>query len=401
MNQSSLWTKDFIFIAISNFFVFIAFYILLVTLPIYAIDHMHSQNAEAGLLTTTFLVSAIIIRPFTGHWLERYGKKKILFFALLLFSIATCFYFVIDSISGLLILRFIHGIGFGMSTTATGAIVADILPDSRRGEGMGYFVLSTTIAMVIGPFIGLTTISQGSISVVIAICIFSTVLSLICGLGIKIPIQVKPAVAPTFQWKNLFEKSALPISILGGVLGFVYASILSFVSVFAVEVGLMNISSWFFVVYAVVLLVSRPFSGKWYDLFGENWIIYPSLATFAIGMYVLGLVDSALLFILAAALIGLGWGTVSSSLQTIAVQYATPKKRGMATATYLSVYDLGIGIGSFVVGIVMNNLGLHLIYQSCAVIVLFSILAYYFIHGRKVSKYKSNLQVNSLENGHN
>ncbi|MGJ7921532.1 MFS transporter [Neobacillus sp. LXY-4] len=398
MNNSALWTKNFLLVAIGNFFVFFAFYILLVSLPIYAINHLHSQNAEAGLLTTVFLVAAIVIRPFAGYWLERYGKKRTLLSALILFSFATLFYFVPDSISSLLILRFIHGLGFGMSTTAMGAIVADILPDSRRGEGMGYFVLSTTIAMVVGPFIGLTAINQWNISVLFVVCIFSTLLSLICGFGIKLPSQLRTAVPTQFKWGDLFEGTAVPIALLGGLLGFVYASILSFVSVFANEVGLMSISSWFFVIYAIVLLLSRPFTGKWFDLYGENWIIYPSLICFAVGMYVLGIVNSSILFIIAAALIGLGWGTASPSFQTIAVQYAAPKRRGMATATYLSIFDLGIGIGSFVVGLVMSKVGLDVIYQLSSVIILLGILVYYLIHGRKVTKIKVE---HCLENGHN
>lgn len=391
MNKPTLWTKDFLLVAGGNFFLFLAFYIFLVTLPILAIEDLGSSNAMAGLMTSVFLVSAIITRPFAGYWLERFGKKRILLIALLIFWGASCLYFVPDSISSMLFLRFIHGIGFGMSTTATGAIVADILPNSRRGEGMGYFVLSNNIAMVLGPFIGLTVLNQLTTSMLFTVCLISSGLALLCGVGITIPNQQSSHI-PSFQFKNLFEKSAVPISILGGILGFVYASILSFVSVFAVEVGLVELSSWFFVVYAVVLLFSRPFTGKWFDLYGENWIIYPSLICFAIGMYVLGSVHSAFVFILAAALIGLGWGTASPSFQTIAIQYAQPKQRGMATATYLSIFDTGIGIGSFVVGLAINKIGFHQIYQSSTFIIILGIVIYFFIHGRKISNVRAEVK---------
>ncbi|WP_318508890.1 MFS transporter [Bacillus sp. T3] len=392
MNKNqTLWTKDFLLIAGGNFFVFLAFYIFLVTLPVYAIKEFHSSNANAGLLTTVFLVSAIVTRPFAGYWLERFGKKRTLISALIIFSGASCLYFFPNSLSTLLLLRLLHGIGFGMSTTATGAIVADILPDSRRGEGMGYFVLSNNVAMVVGPFIGLTIINQFTTSMLFTVCLISSGLALICGFGIKLPKQ-KSSVVPSFQLKNLFERSAIPISILGSLLGLVYASILSFVSVFAVEVGLVELSSWFFVVYALVLLLSRPFTGKWFDLYGENWIIYPALFCFAVGMYVLGSVHSAFVFILAAALIGLGWGTASPSFQTIAVQYAKPKQRGMATATYLSIFDIGIGVGSYVAGLAINEIGFHQIYQSSSIIILLGIVIYYMIHGRNMTAYRKKVQ---------
>ncbi|NMD69949.1 MFS transporter [Bacillus sp. DNRA2] len=392
MNTSSLWTKDFLLISIANFFLFLAFYILLVTLPVYAIDHLQSENTEAGLLTSVFLISAIIIRPFAGYWLERFGKKIILVVALCFFALPTFFYFGPDSIIGLLVIRLIHGIGFGMSTTATGAIVADLLPNSRRGEGMGYFVLSTTIAMVVGPFIGITAINQWSTTILFSICIFAALLALLLGLGVKLPELTTQQANITFQWKDLFEPSALPISLLGGLLGLVYASILSFVSVYANEIGLIEVSSYFFVVYAVVLLLSRPFTGRIFDLYGENWIIYPALLCFAAGMYVLGIVNSSHIFMFAAALIGLGWGTASPSFQTIAVQYAAPTRRGTATATYLSVFDFGIGVGSYVIGAAMSHISLGHIYQFSSLIIVSGIFMYYFIHGRKISKQHKYVQ---------
>ncbi len=394
MIKPRLWTKDFIFVCLGNFFVFNAFYILLVTLPIYAIDQVDSTNAEAGLLTTVFLVSAIIIRPIAGYWLEKFGKKNVLVTALVLFALPSIFYFVPETITGLLILRFIHGIGFGMATTATGAIVADIVPNSRRGEGMGYFILSVNIAMVLGPFIGLTVMSQWNTTVLFLICIFSAFIALLSGFGITIARPKTVESGYSFRKTDLFEASAVPISLIGGFYGFIYASILSFVSVYANQIGLMDVSNLFFVVYAAILLLSRPITGKWYDLYGENWIIYPSLILYGIGMFVLGTLDSAFLFIVAAALIGIGWGTASPSFQTIAVQNAAPNRRGMATATYLSIFDFGIGIGSFVVGFALNEISFQTIYQTESIIIFVGILIYYLIYGRYRSKLRQQLPNN-------
>ena len=111
-------------------------------------------------MTTVFLLSAIISRPLAGQWLERAGHKKVLLTALIIFAGASLLYFFPKTIIGFLVIRLLHGIGFGMATTAAGAIVADLIPISRRGEGMGYFVMSTNMAMVLGPFIGLTAMQQ-------------------------------------------------------------------------------------------------------------------------------------------------------------------------------------------------------------------------------------------------
>lgn len=395
MKKSLLWTKDFLLVSSGNFFVFLAFYALLVTLPIYAINHLHGKSSEAGLLTTLFFVSAIIIRPIAGYWLEKYGKKFLLMLSFFFFAIASVLYFIPDQMAGLYLLRFIHGFGFGMATTATGAIVAEILPDSRRGEGMGYFVLTTTIAMVLGPLIGLTVMNQWGTPALFVICTISSVIALIFGAGISLPRQERSAVPPSLQIKNLFEASVIPISLTGAFYGFIYSSILSFVAVYANEIGLTNVSSLFFVVFAGVLLLSRPFTGKLFDLFGENWIMYPTLLLYAVGMYLLGITNSTILFLLSAALIGIGWGTAFPSFQTIAIKYAPPKRRGLATATFLSLYDLGLGIGSFVVGLVINKIGFHQVYQAGTFFILFGIVIYYYIHDRKKSTSKSKSTINS------
>ncbi len=153
-----LWTRNFIGISISNFFLFMTFYFLLVTIPIYVVDHLDGEKSQAGLMITIFLISAILVRPFSGRWIEKYGSRLILLCSLIIFFAASLLYFLADSVEVLFLVRFIHGVGFGMATTAAGSIAATTIPDSRRGEGMGYFILSSNFAMVIGPFLGLTAL---------------------------------------------------------------------------------------------------------------------------------------------------------------------------------------------------------------------------------------------------
>ncbi|WP_449539246.1 MFS transporter [Ferdinandcohnia sp. Marseille-Q9671] len=390
MGKQKLWTKDFISLSFSNFFVFLTFYYLLVSLPVYTLSDLGGNELEAGLMVTVFLFSAIIIRPFAGQWLNTIGRKKVLTISLLIFMISSLLYFFTPSIYSLLLLRLLHGIGFGMATTAAGGIVADIIPDSRKGEGMGYFIMSTNLAMVIGPFLGLTLMNKAGMDSVFLIGVLCSVLALLTGYFIKVPsITLGESVQEEssngkLSFQDLFEVPAIRISIVGGLLGLVYSSILSFVSVYAQEIGLAEVSSFFFVVYAVVLLASRPFTGRWFDLYGANKIIYPSIILFAIGMMILGISSNSFMFLAAAALIGLGWGTLFPSFQTLAIQAAAPKRRGTATATFLSIFDTGVGIGSSIVGIISAQIGLDSFYFFSSFYVLFGIILYYYIHDRKV-----------------
>jgi MFS family permease len=386
MDKSKLWTKDFISISLSNFFVFFTFYILLVTLPSYALDDLHSSASQAGIMSTLFLLSAIISRPLAGQWLERAGHRKVLLTAVIVFAGASLFYFFPKTIGGFLIIRLLHGIGFGMATTAIGTIVADIIPASRRGEGMGYFVLSTNMAMVLGPFVGLMAIQKWGPHMLFTLAVIVAMGSLITGLSVKVKKVEQPnqmEVLSSFSFRSLIEPSAVPISTVGSFMAIVYSSLLSFVSIYAAQIHLASVASIFFVVYAVVLLISRPFTGKWLDQYGPNVITYPCILLFAIGMLVLSHAGGAVTFLLAAGLIGLGWGTLFPTFQTIAIQDAEPKKRGLATATFLSIYDTGMALGSFLVGIIAAKMDYRSLYSLFSFYVLIGSVLFYFLHTRK------------------
>lgn len=386
MKKQPLWTKDFLSISITSFFLFIGFYILLTTLPIYVLDDLKGDETQVGLVVSVFLIAAVLCRPFTGKWLDELGRRKILLFSMLLFSLSTLFYLWADSLPLLLGLRFLHGIGFGMVTTATGAIVADIVPNERKGEGLGYYAMFMNLAMVIGPFTGLTIIQYSDFKWIFLLCTLLAFLALLISLSVKIPAgSPNPKTEKAkFSFSSFFEKKAIPVSIVTGLLAFSYAGILSFISVYAKQLGLLEAASFFFVVYAAAILISRPFTGRWFDLYGENKLIYPAIILFAIGMLLLSQANSTLLFLLAGAIIGLGYGTLIPCLQTVAIKNAAPAKRGLATSTFFTMLDTGIGLGSYVLGIIAVYTSLSSLYFILVFAILLALLAYYLLHGKKL-----------------
>ncbi|MGP7815674.1 MFS transporter [Niallia sp. 01092] len=388
MRKEALWTKGFINICVSNFFLFLTFYYLLVSMPVYAIEKLHGQQSNAGLIVTVFLISAIAVRPVAGNVLQKFGKKSILILSLIIYFVVSLFYFFPHSIKGLLIVRAIHGIGFGMATTAAGTIVADLIPNSRRGEGMGYFSMSMNIAMVIGPFFGLMAVHSWNINSMFLLASFCAFLSFIIGFFIHVPHIENKSTSyvnkkVSFHLSNILEPAAVKISIVAGLFGMVYSTILSFISVFAKEEGLSSVSGYFFVMYAVIMLLARPFAGKWFDQYGANMIIYPCIIIFSIGMFVLSNMHTATVFFIAAGLIGLGYGSLFPSFQTIAVQSAEPERRGLATATFLSLFDTGIGIGSFLAGVIGEIVGFRHLYLYSSIYILICLAVYYLLLRKK------------------
>ena len=367
---------------------FLNYYYLLVTIPIYLIQDLQGNTAQAGILVAVFYVAAILIRPIAGKWIESHGLKKVFFASLIIYLCAAFMYFFTTSLISLAVLRFVHGIGFGMITTSAGTIVASIIPNGRKGEGMGYYGLMMNVSMALGPFVGLLAITQWGSTVMFAVSVASVVIGTITGLLISLPKEeISVATEKTVKkkgliMKDLIEMSALRISLVSFFFAIVYASIVSFVSVYAKELGLTEVASYFFIVYVIALLISRPFTGKWFDQYGANVIMIPSIISFALGMFLLSQAEGAFLFLLSAAFIGLGWGTIFPSAQTIAIQVAPPERKSVATATFLSTMDSGIGIGSVIVGILGAQLGYSSLYFYSSIMVLAGLAVYYLLHGK-------------------
>lgn len=174
----------------------------MITLPIYTINDLGGNKAEVGLIVTLFLIAAVVIRPFTGKLLDVYGKREMLYFSLILYLVATILYLVTYNFTLLLILRAVHGIGFGIATIALGTIVADILPQERRGEGMGYYALFMNLAMVVGPFLGLTIIQFTTFKILFIITSFFSLFALIAAMVPKLPKKSTPILSNSGHQKK-------------------------------------------------------------------------------------------------------------------------------------------------------------------------------------------------------
>lgn len=386
-NNKPIWTKNFINIFVSNFFIFTVFYGLLTLMPLYVLDMPNGTMSQAGLVTTIFLLSVILVRPFSGIIIERLGKKRMLVTSMLAFAISTFLYTLTDDITVLLILRFIHGISFSIATTVTLSIAAVIVPPERRGAGLGYFGMSMNLAMVAGPFLALTL---QSFVVYRSIYILFGVLMIIgwlCSLVVENTNEEIPArIKKKLTWSDLFERKSLAIASVGLFISFSYASILSFLSIYAQSIGLIEVASYFFLVFALAMIISRPFTGRVFDEKGPNVVIIPSIIIYAVGLFMLSMTTSTWMLLVSGALIGVGYGTLLPCFQTLAIQ-ASPKHRSAyATATFFTLYDTGIAAGSLILGIVAFYLGNAYMYMALSGFVILIVIYYIWIMNYKNRK---------------
>jgi len=287
---------------------------------------------------------------------------------------------------------FFHGAAFGITSTTTATIVSDLIPRERKGEGIGYFSLSQTLATAIGPFIGMFLSQHGSYSIIFAACAIVSAISLIMAPFLSLSKRElsdeQMQGMQGFKLSNFIEPRVITISIIALLTFLSYSSIVSFLSVYAKEINLVDAASFFFIVYAVVVLISRPTVGRMFDLKGENSIMYPAILIFAIGIFLISQSYHGYVLLLAAALVGLGLGAVQSSTQTIAVKIAPPHRLGLANSTFFMLSDIGMGIGPLMVGFIIPFIGYRGMYKVVAIIALACLLFYYLLHGKDATREK-------------
>ncbi|MFK7694991.1 MFS transporter [Paenibacillus sp. HJGM_3] len=385
VEKDRLWSRDFVTISLSHFFIFMTFYILVVTLPQFVLDELHGSKQSIGLVITLFVITAVISRPLTGKWLEETNRRNLLNISLIISTLCSLSYTIIDNYSVLLVLRFIHGFAFGVVTTSTSAIVLDTIPEHRKGEGVGYFSLFMSLAMVIGPFVGLWITTHISYGFMFSAVVVFSLLSLLFGMLTRFPNYVNRLTSKVVVkgFRRYMETAAIPISIAGFFLAFSYGALSTFISVYANTLGLEQSASYFFVILALMILITRPFTGRLFDRKGEHVLAYPGMILFMFGMIWLSQAYSAPVFLITAGIIGLGYGAIFPSFMTIAVKASPSDRRGVAISTFLALFDSGYGIGSYLLGIFAAMTSYHMMFLVGGLIMIVTLVIYYFFHHRR------------------
>ncbi|WP_408868878.1 MFS transporter [Brochothrix campestris] len=383
MEKERLFTGNFIATSVVNFVLTLSMYLMLVTMASYAMSVYHASTSLGGLVASIFIIGSVIGRLLAGRLINQLGLIRMLWFGMALFLVMTLCYFFATSLVSLMVVRFFHGLGFGVATTATGTIISLIIPASRAGEGIGYFSLSTVVSTAIGPLIGIAMMNRLGFTSIFTFSFIIGVLCLIAMFFVKAPPLKKVQSLKGFKLSDYVEKSALPIALVMFFMALGYSSVLSFMTNFTAELKMIQAGSLYFLIYALIVLISRPFSGRLLDSRGANVIVYPSLLLFALGFAILSQATTMSFVLLAALIMGLGYGNFQSTTQALAVKLAPKERMGLANSTYFICLDLGYGIGPFLLGYIIPASGFHGVYLGLACYVLLGMGLYYVLHGRK------------------
>ncbi len=388
--KQSLWTRSFVVIWLVNFLNSVCFLLLMVVMSKVATDRFGVSPAIAGLSASIFVIGSFVTRPFLGKSINRIGQTRLLYIGSALSLALTLTYFAVDSAETLLLVRFVHGAAYGAAVLAVGTIIAGVIPPKRYGEGLGYFTLGQTLSTAIGPAIGLFLIGRGGFGPIIIICSVASAMALILLplLRVKDVELTAEQVAETkgFKLSNYIEPKAVPIGLTLMVLFLCYSSVSSFLALYSEEIGLTTAAGAFFLVYAIVVFFTRPLVGRRFDAQGENSVIYPAILIFAAGLAILALAYHASVLLLAAAVLGLGFGALQACGRALTVKVTPLHRMGQGTSTFYMFGDTGLGLGPLICGLLIPLTGYRGMYGVMAAVAVGSLLIYHLLHGRHVGR---------------
>ncbi|WP_026677897.1 MFS transporter [Fictibacillus gelatini] len=385
-----LWTKSFIGLTLTLFFLCFGFYLLLPTLPVY-IKKIGIGESQLGLIIGGFTLSAVIARPIIGGLLDRFGRRFFIIAGLIIFAISMFLYNWASGIVFLLFLRALHGCGWAISTTSIGTSITDVIPTRRRGEGMGWYGMSMTVAMAIGPIIGVWLIQSYSFRHLVFMAFGLSVAAILIALATKVPTLQSDAKRKVV----FFDKSVLPISAAIFFLALTYGGITTFLPLFAESIQVN--AGTFFLIYAITLTVTRPVAGKLSDRYNEGSIIIPSLIITIIALLLLSLSTGLKGIVVSAILYGIGFGSAQPTFQAAILSLVSSAKKGVANASFFTALDLGIGLGSIILGLVSQYLGYPFLFAACAVSGFISLLIFVLFVKRTLQLRK---KADKSENSH-
>ncbi|AGI27827.1 MFS transporter [Bacillus subtilis] len=374
IHTAKMWSLSFIFVTLSNAFLFMVFEMLLPTLPLF-VTAIGGGAKQVGLVTGIFMISAIAIRPFAGVLAQRFNKKNLLIFGIVISACSTGAYYLASDVSVLLLIRLIHGAGFGLATTYFATIAAEIIPKERRGEGIGYFGVGETIAVSVGPMIGISALELydferlflGGMSILLLAVLMAAL------------VRRRPEAKDTGEKGRIkikvLERRVLFPSFLIFLVGIAASGIMSFFALYAIEKGFRSVGMFFFLIAAASFFI-RLISGKIFDRFGAAAILIPASIFSIAGLSILYIAQTNAMFFTAAICYGFGFGSIFPAIQTWCINLVEEHEHEDAMGTFFNFFDMGIGGGSLLLGVVATIYSYRELYIASILVYLLFLLLY-------------------------
>jgi MFS family permease len=376
-----LFTPRFFVMCGFSFTVFLSAFQLLPTAPFHILA-LGGGTSAAGLFLGLLTYASALSAPVTGTLSDRLGTRRILIVASIAITVFSIAYAFIPDYRLMLMLVPVHGVFWSGLLTGSAAYMTNILPESRRAEGLAYWGLATIAAIAVAPSIGFWMFQFGWR----ALCIEAAALNVVMGLiAWRLPPQaVASQTGHPEQRRRLIEWRVLILSFTLFLYSFGYGGITSFTALYADANG-VTAKGLYLTTLAIVILVTRPFSGRLGDRFGYRRIFLPSLVIIAAGLSCLVFGGTRFWLVLSAVIFGTGFGTAYPVFAGYVLRHVGPDRRGAAFGAILACFDIGIGTGSTSMGWIIDHYGYARAFGTAAVLSALA-LPYFLVADRLLGR---------------
>ena len=398
--KTKLWGKDFILIMLATACVGAGNFFFMTTLPIYA-QRLTGSTTIAGLMTAILTISALIARPISGILVDKYSRVKIAIIGASIVCVSILGYNFGYILVVLILFRILHGLGFGMHSTATLTAATDIVPASRRMEGIGYLGLFNIITMALGPAFALYLISarEDGFSILFLIAGALALVAVIANFNVTYEKNLQNNKSEVYdininkeeKGKHKsgtilgFEKTGLKMALVLFIYAFAQSTINTHIAVYAQSKGLGNIGL-FFTMGAAAMFIGRLFGGRIGDRFGPDVILIPALLVASFNIFIIGHIDSTFALVLVGFPSGLVQSLIIPTMNVIIVNNAPPEVHGSANGTFYAALDMGLGSGALFWGFIADMAGYSRVYATALFLPLLALLLYLFFEKRQFIK---------------
>ena len=390
--QEGLWNLNYCKVMAANFSLFFAFYVLTPLLPLYLSEHFGATKDVIGLVLSGYTITALLFRPFSGYFVDSFPRKTVLMVCFGAFSIFFAGYLAASTLLLFTIVRTLHGGPFGALTVSNSTVAIDVLPSSRRTEGIGYYGLSNNLAMAIAPTIGIFVYKlTQSFQLLFWIALVVACAGWLVDASVRLPEKEIVRNKSKLSLDRFFLLRGWLLGVNMVAFGFCFGVLSNYLAIYGKEVlGITGGTGTYFMLCSIGLILSRLQGGRALrqgrlthnagggmviSLIGYTlFILMPTLESlstshFSLFTYI-GYYGSALL-------IGLGNGHMWPAFQNMTINVAQNNQRGTANSTILISWDIGMGLGILVGGVIAEHLGYNAAFWTVAVVNLLGVLLYF------------------------
>ena len=350
-----IWNRRFILLFITNLLVLAAFYASIPIIPIYC-QEIGITGSRVGIVLTAMSVATILFRPVAGSLLDNFNRYRVYLLFLTLFCLSFPAFLVFPTFGALILVRLYMGAVYSVCASATMTLAGDVLPVAKITEGISRFAFTVSIGMAVGPYVGLQVQDNMSSKASFLTIFGITVAALICVSCCR--IRYPKVERKKFSIKDTIYGPAVPFMLNMMFLMIPYGAVIAYSSILAQEKNITAYLPYFYIFLVAGMLVSKLSTQKLIDAGKHRILVYASLVVLVITMISFLFLSTGVHLLAAGFFFGLGYGILQPLFQAFVTGTTPAPKRGVANATYMLSYDIGIGIGSLLMGFMQESIGL-------------------------------------------